>query len=71
MEAADDGVAGAEFVTVEFATGSLAATTALAVAEEFCPASCADGVAAFLLRKRAAAPKSVPAITTIMAAIFQ
>ena len=40
-------------------------------AEEFCVVSCDTGVTGFLLRKRVAAPKRVPTITTMMAAIFQ
>ena len=63
----------AEFVAAELATGSVDGVTAgtLATMEEFCVVSCDAGVADFLLRKRVAAPKSEPAITTIIAAVFQ
>jgi hypothetical protein len=75
VEAVDDGVGwpvGAEFVTAEFVTGSEdGATAGTVAAAEFCAVSCDGWVADFLLRKRVAAPKSTPAITTIMAAIFQ
>ena len=62
-----------EFVVVEFATGSVDGVMAgtLAAMEEFCAVSCDGGVADFLLRKRVAAPKSAPAIATIIAAVFQ
>jgi hypothetical protein len=49
----------------EVASGTLAA------AEEFRVVSCDTGATGFLLRKRVAAPKKVPTITTIMAALFQ
>jgi hypothetical protein len=42
----------------------------LVAGEESCAVSC-DGVADFLLRKTVAAPKSMPTITTVAAAIFQ
>lgn len=77
-EAEDSGVVGVELVpagsvAAEVATPSLggAATDAFVVAGEFWAASCADCVVVFLPRKRAAAPKSVAAITTITAASFQ
>jgi hypothetical protein len=62
-----------EFVAAEFVTGSVEGVGAgtLAAMEEFCAVSCDGGVADFLLRKRVAAPKSAPAITTIIAAVFQ
>lgn len=67
-EAADDW-----FVGAEFGAGSLDGVTvgSLAAIEAFCVVSCEAGVTDFLLRKRVAAPRSVPTITTIMAAIFQ
>jgi hypothetical protein len=75
VEAVDDGAGwpvGAEFVTAEFATGSEDGAAAGAIAAaEFCAVSCNGRAVDFLLRKRIAAPNSVPAITTIMAAIFQ
>ena len=62
----------AEVVAVGFATGSVdVAAGMLAAPEEFCAVSCDAGVAGFLLRKRVAAPKRAPAITTIIAAVFQ
>jgi hypothetical protein len=72
-EALDDGFVGAEFVGVESAAASVDALVAgtVAAAAEFCAVSCAGGVADFLLRKRVAAPKSIPAATTTVAAIFQ
>ncbi len=71
MEAVDDGVGW--FVGAEFATESLVGVTAgtLVASEEFCAVSCDGGVVDFLLRKRVRAPRSVPAITTIIAAVFQ
>jgi hypothetical protein len=76
--AEDNGVVGVELVSAgsvaaEVATASLAgtATDAFVVAGEFWAASCADRLVDFLPSKRAAAPKSVPAITTITAATFQ
>ena len=62
-----------EFVGAEFEMGSVGGVAAgvLAAIEEFCVVSCDAGVADFLLRKRIAAPKSVPAISTIIAAVFQ
>lgn len=59
-------IAGVEFGFAEEVTSGT-----VGAAEEFCVVSCDTGVTGFLLRKRVAAPKSVPTITTIMAAIFQ
>ena len=65
-EAVVEGFAGTGFgLAEEVASGTLAA------AEEFCVVSCDTGATGFLLRKRVAAPKRVPTITKMMAAIFQ
>jgi hypothetical protein len=74
--AVDEGVGwfiGAELVIAEFAGASVEEVSVgtVAAAEEFWADSCDTGVVDFLLRKRVAAPRRVPTITTIMAAIFQ
>jgi hypothetical protein len=58
------------FVGAGFGFAEEVASGTLAAAEEFCVVSCDTGVTGFLLRKRVAAPKSVPMVTTIMAAFF-
>ena len=62
---------GAEFATDESAAGSVEGVMGALSAAEFCAVSCDGGVTDFLLRKRVAAPRSVPTITTIMATVFQ
>ena len=59
-------IAGVEFGFAEEVTSGT-----VGAAEEFCVVSCDTGVTGFLLRKRVAAPKRVPTITKMMAAIFQ